>query len=1244
MFNKLMSIVLVVSLQFIFAQGYSPPEGYNPNSDFSLDWSLNAHSGGNATFFSDFQALGAQSVLAGMDFDGDGLHEILFSIDETLAPGGPDPGKLGVYLYEKGPGDGGGFQHVWHFVTPDPGNSLPGMFYGDIDGDSLQEIYFGVAPSSGSNDDTWGTYIFEQSADGTFPAAPTLLFQYGLTFADNFRPAGYALADVDGDGKVELCTVDRGTRKLSIDALATTGLDEFATFTNEFLDTENLGGGSVYNVDVVDFDMDGNHEVWVNTWDNFSMAVFEAQGTDTYALSVDLNSMFSDGDPASFRRSGFAFYDADGDGDLDAWFPMTNGKLYYLNNTLNDTLVLGTSTSLANGGFEDGTTGWGFWPDPMVNMAVVATGDTMYNTDSTFTAFEGTSALKIWGLYSGGTNMENNVLQAYMDDNALAVGSQFVASAEFYTNSADDLNQDDAYGVLFAKYFSDGWGWIGMETESFQGMAPDEWHHKEVLCTVPEGAVIVQVGVMHVQPNDTSGGSFYIDDVNMHMVESIGVDLIVAGDFSEVLTFGERNRGSDMGDIDGDGKMDIIANTGTKETVMRMEFMGGDPTNAASYDVTTIFESVGEPSDRYYPLDISDNDLDGDGYLEVVLTNLYAADASQPQILVLDNDQFHWDFEGGNETNHLAANWSIAAVGLKSAGDSLFQADPTGNSRTAIGGMDMDQDGAHEVIATDYKGHRVLVWEYDAANNAFDVVWISPEDTASHYGSNPRTVGVGDLDNDGKEEIVFPLASTGNEGWWVFEWDGVVGSDNYGTTYSSINRVEVDTCCEGDGSVFRGDHERTTIADVDGDGQQELVIMIRRGGTRGTLITSVSGDIEHNAGGAGFETWVSEFFVDRGSYGGGSPYHSLPADLNGDGHMDLVNHTWNYFNFYNITSTGPDAYSIAEVGAEDSYFRTTYPSDQVSLFGGAAGDIDGDGNDEAYFSSYGNWGVGTGDVYVVDYDEGDDVLAINPNHVRKIGNAGTFHGAVGHGPYDGSDRKSFFVGRGRPNVSALEYIGPDPRSAGSYMEKVIYWGELDVTQNTTTTDSNGTTTVSKSQYWGFASKITTDWNGVSLDFDMDNKKEILVSFQNVRDSLTHTTETWDATGDTFVVTTERVANPKAWTFVLLENQIAEVVGVDPMAFIVPEDYRLEQNYPNPFNPNTTIQYTIPINRKVSVKVYNITGQLVRTLVENELVNAGTHSVVWNGKNEFGRTVSTGMYLYSLEWAGMKKVKRMTLVK
>ena len=99
-------------------------EDYIPSADFDVDseWNFN----GDANF-SDFTVIGGHSVLAGMDFDGDSLFEVLFVIDETLAPGGPDPGKLGVYLYEA---DGnGGYNHVWHFVTPDPGNSLPGMNY-----------------------------------------------------------------------------------------------------------------------------------------------------------------------------------------------------------------------------------------------------------------------------------------------------------------------------------------------------------------------------------------------------------------------------------------------------------------------------------------------------------------------------------------------------------------------------------------------------------------------------------------------------------------------------------------------------------------------------------------------------------------------------------------------------------------------------------------------------------------------------------------------------------------------------------------------------------------------------------------------------------------------------------------------------------------------------------------------------------------------------------------------------------
>ena len=1243
-------------------------DDYEPGGDFKVENKLSFHGDAN---FTDFSVLGAQSVMAGMDFDGDMKPEILFTMDETLPPGGSDPGNVGVYLYES---DGsGGYDHVWHFVSPDPGNSLPGVFHGDIDGDGKHEIYFGVPPAS-SNDATWGTYIFEQGADGTFPTTATYLLRYGMETADNFRPAGYAMADIDGDGKTELATVDRGGRRLSIDALTGTDFDDLATFTNEFMDAEYLGGGNVFDVDIADTDMDGHYEVWVNTWDNFSMTIFEATGTDTYVMAADLNGIFVDNDPGSFNRTGFAFKDVDMDNDHDAWFPMTNGKLYYLDNPALDSIAPNVIT---NGGVEGGTTGWGFHPDNN-GITVSMTGDTLlYETstsvvpdmngaDSTvydtttvlFTASDSVSALMIPHI---GDGVENNAYFEYTGDNAIAPGTQFYAAADVLVGNPTTTAASGT-ATLFAKYFGDGWSWIGMDSKSIDVTSTEgslnAWTSLETFAMVPAGATIVQVGVMYNGGADVS--SIFVDEVKLSPVAGNGVAEITAADFSEVLTFGGNDcRGGDMGDIDGDSKPDFIVGTGTNETVVWIEFVGSDPKDALAYNTTTILSSKGEPLDRYYPLDISETDLDGDGNREVVITNLNSTEASQPQIIVLEHSPFTWDDQGGNAYTHLASNWSRMAVAEKSINDSLFQTDPTGNSRTAIGGMDMDGDGKKEVIVTDYAGGRVIVYEYDSANNAFDVVWSSPVVESRNHAYNPRTVNVGDLDGDGKPEIVFPSSHVDAEGFHIYEWDGVTGSDNYGTTFSSICKTEVDICCGVDGAGFRGDHERIDIFDIDGDGQQELITAIRRGSPRGTLISSLGAtdDIEHNSGG-GLETWSQEFLTNNDHYGGGSPYQALPADLNGDGKYELVNHHWNKFLFYNISSTGADTYVAPDTGAAavDAYFKAT-GNDQVSLFGGNAADIDGDGTDEAYFHSYGSWGIGAGDVWVVDYDLADTntyevsgtdttwhALAINSDHVRKVGNTGTFSGDIGGG-YDGSPNKYIFAGRGRPNVSALEYIGPDPSTPQSYIKKNIYWGEMDVTQTKHRVDENGLHTDEISSSWGFPSKVQTQWGGTMLDFDGDGKNELLLSMQNVKDSLKNTNYDWNASTEKYDTTTTMYVNPKAWTVILLENSDNMLSSDDEIiTFISPEQYRLSQNYPNPFNPNTTIEYTIPINRKVSVKIYNVNGQLVNTLVNNEFVDAGTHKVMWNGKNNNGITVSTGMYFYSLEWAGMKKVKSMTLLK
>ncbi len=89
---------------------------------------------------------------------------------------------------------------------------------------------------------------------------------------------------------------------------------------------------------------------------------------------------------------------------------------------------------------------------------------------------------------------------------------------------------------------------------------------------------------------------------------------------------------------------------------------------------------------------------------------------------------------------------------------------------------------------------------------------------------------------------------------------------------------------------------------------------------------------------------------------------------------------------------------------------------------------------------------------------------------------------------------------------------------------------------------------------------------------------------------------------------------------------------------------LRQNTPNPFNPVTNIQFSVPANAgAVELSVYNVNGQLVRTLVDSE-IEAGPHSVVWNGRDEGGRSVATGVYFARLVTAEETDVIKMALLK
>jgi hypothetical protein len=88
---------------------------------------------------------------------------------------------------------------------------------------------------------------------------------------------------------------------------------------------------------------------------------------------------------------------------------------------------------------------------------------------------------------------------------------------------------------------------------------------------------------------------------------------------------------------------------------------------------------------------------------------------------------------------------------------------------------------------------------------------------------------------------------------------------------------------------------------------------------------------------------------------------------------------------------------------------------------------------------------------------------------------------------------------------------------------------------------------------------------------------------------------------------------------------------------------LSQNYPNPFNPQTTIAFAIKDRSHVTLRVYNVAGQLVRTLA-NESFDSGPHQKVWDGRNDAGQPVSSGVYFYKLVSNNFSQTKKMVLLK
>jgi hypothetical protein len=270
-------------------------------------------------------SLGATVVRGGYDINGNGQKEFIVLGDPYYGPDAPDDSLHPYVFWFETTGDDS-YACLWWTAIPGANRSFNASYadftVSDIDKDTQAEIV--VVFNRGRTDPQLECVVFYEFDAGAFPDQPTFVSDAGIPPGYRYDPSRVIVNDVDGDNLDEMILIsrrddfggvnDNGRTMLVLNLVGgDISTSSFSYFEVEYADSSaTLKGGGVYDVSVVDFDRDGKKEIWVFTWDLFSLAVYEATGPNSYALQADINEARPDNDVGA--RHSMSFYDTDGDG------------------------------------------------------------------------------------------------------------------------------------------------------------------------------------------------------------------------------------------------------------------------------------------------------------------------------------------------------------------------------------------------------------------------------------------------------------------------------------------------------------------------------------------------------------------------------------------------------------------------------------------------------------------------------------------------------------------------------------------------------------------------------------------------------------------------------------------------------------------------------------------------------------------------------------------------------------------
>ena len=517
--------------------------------------------------------------------------------------------------------------------------------------------------------------------------------------------------------------------------------------------------------------------------------------------------------------------------------------------------------------------------------------------------------------------------------------------------------------------------------------------------------------------------------------------------------------------------------------------------------------------------------------------------------------------------------------------------------------VDIDQDGKGEFLTYEQDGGQKIIYLFEAAgDNNYEIIWqYQFSDGTAGLAGGERGIMVTDIDHDGRQEIVVivdseaPGTTDGFNAGHIFEWDG---TDN---GLPSTPTATFDPPRDAAGRVALENNSLAT--DLDNDGNIELVLTNRGG--NGKLLTIIELTSSDLSAGVTMTVEFDENFdlttmdsQDSIRFQAKNTGFGL-TDVDQDGFKELIlfDDNTGFVRVYEGTATNTYA-----------FVKEWQPNPTGWASGGTVksqipqADFDKDGVMELYLSdNKGNSWIVTpnGDVATMLDDENWTKLKD-----WKIGNVFNEGGEnrgnlIGDVDRDGKP-DIYLAGNNFGSILDIEYDGGPVTSVDSYSFYV------------TAIDANDEVD---------GGHFARPANIQLVDMDGDGHLEILAIVP------------WSGANP--------VDNLLGLYVFEYDNTLTGIEG--RFSDQLPKSIALHQNFPNPFNPQTSIMYDVPATANVSLRIYDLLGRNVVTLV-NEQKNAGSYIVEWNGKNSSEIQVTSGIYFYRLEVGQVTTTKKMVLLR